>query len=123
MQGAGLHIPKADFSECLAAPSSPPPAPSMSLPYDLPNPSVRTILLGILDNLVSLLGAGHDLELPHHVITIMKANWSIHIPILALTTHSLASTSLTAKEEAGQAVVQKTKGPCPHRTGFMCSKD
>ncbi|KAF9229769.1 hypothetical protein BS17DRAFT_38953 [Gyrodon lividus] len=48
---------------------------------------------------------GHDLELPHHVVAIMKANWSTHVPLMALTTRSLASTSLAAKEEAGQALV------------------
>ncbi|KAF9222886.1 hypothetical protein BS17DRAFT_707685, partial [Gyrodon lividus] len=50
---------------------------------------------------------GHDLELPHRVVAIMKANWSTHIPLTALTAHSLASTSLAAKDEAGQALAAR----------------
>ncbi|KAF9226996.1 hypothetical protein BS17DRAFT_813936 [Gyrodon lividus] len=82
---------------------------------DLPNPSVHTLLPGFhlvptasssvcsLPRELAILD-GYDLELPHRVVAIMKANWSTHIPLTALTTCSLASTSLAAKDEAGQAL-------------------
>ncbi|KIJ14174.1 hypothetical protein PAXINDRAFT_13084 [Paxillus involutus ATCC 200175] len=99
--------PDVDFTDLLESP-----------PLDLPDPNTRVLLPGLrltsstpsfvrsVPSQPELLD-GHTLALPSRVINAMKNNWNVHIPLTALSTHSLTSLSLSAREESGQALSVK----------------
>ncbi|KAG8221174.1 hypothetical protein J3R82DRAFT_2735 [Butyriboletus roseoflavus] len=121
-------------SACMAVPFPPPsshvapPPPLHYCPFfvycvlmhswcikDLPDPSTCGLLLGlqlasvaasvvcaIPMNLVLL--SGYDLGFPLKVITVMKANWSSHIPLNALSTASLLAVALSLKDDSYQNI-------------------
>lgn len=49
--------------------------------------------------------SGHDLGFLSKVITIMKANWSTHIPLNALSTPSLLTITMTSKDDLFQNIL------------------
>lgn len=46
----------------------------------------------------------HDLGFPTKMISVMKANWSMHIPLNALSTHALLASASSSKDVAYQNV-------------------
>ncbi|KAF9226258.1 hypothetical protein BS17DRAFT_776958 [Gyrodon lividus] len=100
-------IPDVDFSDLLEAPI-----------LNLPDPNARLLLPGFQlatnsSSVVRLVPVqpevlnGHKLALPARVVNVMKANWNVHIPLTTLSTRSLTSLTLSAREESGQALSVK----------------
>jgi hypothetical protein len=86
-----------------------------AFPKDLPDPNARSLLPGfhlpmIASSVVRAVPStpvlldGHDLGFPTKVISIMKANWSTHIPLNALSTHALLASASSSKDNAYQNI-------------------
>ncbi|KIK74027.1 hypothetical protein PAXRUDRAFT_176885, partial [Paxillus rubicundulus Ve08.2h10] len=84
-------VPDIDFLDLLA-----------SAPKNLPDPNAHMLLPSFQLATSSVVHSvpsqpelldGHTLALPSQVINVMKANWTIHIPLAALSTCSLTSLS------------------------------
>ena len=82
---------------------------------DLPDPNARSLMPGFhlaptTSAVVWVVPAcpvlldGHDLGFPTKVISVMKANWSTHIPLNALSTHALLASASSSKDDAYQNV-------------------
>ena len=82
---------------------------------DLPDPNAQSLMPGF--HLASATSAvvravpaspvlldGHDLGFPTKVISVMKANWSTHIPLNALSTHALLASASSSKDDAYQNI-------------------
>ncbi|KAG6372087.1 hypothetical protein JVT61DRAFT_8800 [Boletus reticuloceps] len=121
--------PGIDFNNLLAA-LLPPPAD----PADLPDPNQRSLLPAFTHQVgppssshprslpdKPVILDGFDLPIPAKVISALKSNWTVHIPITALTTRSIASTTWSSRED-GQALLFK-EGHLTVSSAKFSSKD
>ncbi|KAG6376962.1 hypothetical protein JVT61DRAFT_998 [Boletus reticuloceps] len=102
-----LDLPDPNQRSLLPAFSIPSSA-SASTPRSLPTNPV------ILD--------GFDLPCPAKVISALKNNWTVHIPITALTTRTIATASFAAREDVGHALLFK-EGQLTVSSSKFSSKD
>ncbi|KAG6372084.1 hypothetical protein JVT61DRAFT_8797 [Boletus reticuloceps] len=65
---------------------------------------------------------GFDLPCPAKVISALKNNWTVHIPITALTTCTIASASFATCEDAGHTLLFK-EGQLTVSSSKFSSKD
>ncbi|KAG6374181.1 hypothetical protein JVT61DRAFT_4834 [Boletus reticuloceps] len=108
--------------------------PATYLTADLPNLNQRTLLptfsipssasastpRSLPTNPVIL--DGFDLPCPAKVISALKNNWTVHIPITALTMRTIATASFTAQEDVGHALLFK-EGQLTVSSSKFSSKD
>ena len=84
-------------------------------------PSSSTTLPCVLPENPILLD-GFDLPTPAKVISALKGNWSVHIPITALTTCTIASASFASREDSSLALFFK-EGQLTVSTSKFSAKD
>lgn len=86
---------------------------------DFPDPNAKVLLPGFQPASSSTICSiptnpvcleGFDFPTPPKVVSALRANWAVHIPLTALTTRSLNNASLASQEDSGQTISVDREG-------------